>query len=55
MEFQIWTSEFWWDEATTHKEYGEGITIDRQTREGLSINGNGKVRSEEHTSELQSP
>ena len=27
--FRFWTSEFWWDEATAHKEYGEGITIDR--------------------------
>ena len=30
-----WTSEFWWDEATTHKEYGERIAIDRQNRESL--------------------
>ena len=27
MAFQIWTSEFWWDEATAHKEYGEGLPL----------------------------
>ena len=35
MEFQIWTSEFWWDEATSHREYGERIAIDRQTKNSL--------------------
>ena len=22
MAFQIWTSKLWWDEASSHKEYG---------------------------------
>ena len=35
MEFQIWTFEFWWVEANAHKEYGERISIDQQTRESL--------------------
>ena len=29
------TFEFWWDEDIAHKEYGEMISIDQQTKESL--------------------
>ena len=35
MEFQIWTSEFWWDEATANEEYGERIYINVKTIENM--------------------
>ena len=27
MEFHIWTSEFWWDEAIAHKEYVKRLPL----------------------------
>ena len=34
MAFQIWTFEFWWVEATAHKEYDERIDKPDRVCEG---------------------